>query len=381
MRGFIWTVLTILVCLVTAQFLLQDKIDLFGEIRHRVFGRGRPQESAKAIKVRDTTPVKSIQNSAAGAWTNMNDKNKMMVEVYKTGRRGKADRRLDFYKPINLAASPHGSAFVLDHSYGRIAELTPQGAFKRFIYLRQDSKSPFQYPNVLAFANNQFYVVDETQTVFVLDYQGKEVRRFKTDYDIYDLAVDRVGFVYILTPADSFRLHKFTAKGVEILAFSQQEEEENELWEIFARGRIAIGPDNSVYYSLEYPYKICKYSQHGKLLFVFGRDLGIVLTPPTIHRQKGKIISVNRQQYSYDIKIGSNNVVMNLVKTQGSRGGDVLDLFSHTGQYLQSLYLARNYCRFALVDSSDVIFQLPRPINSVERYKIEKMAPDQKVMR
>lgn len=378
MRGFIWTILTILVCLVTAQYLLKDKIDLFAEMRSRIFGKSHFNASAEIIKQRDKQPAKTVQNSSKGAWNGMRGKNKLMVEVYKTGGGVKPDRRLDFYRPIDLAASSNGSAFVLDHSYGRIVELTPHGEFKRFIYLRQDSESKFQYPHILAFANNQLYVVDETQTVFVLDYQGKEIRRFSSGYDIYDLAVDRSGFIYVVTPSDSFRLHKFTAKGIEILAFSLQEEKESDLWKIFARGRIAIGPDNSVYYSLEDPYKIYKYSSNGKWLLAFGRDLGIVLTPPTIHRQKGKIISVNRQQYSYDIKIGSNNVVMNLIKTRGSKGGDVIDLFSDKGVYLQSLYLARNYRHIALVDSNDIILQLPRPINSVERYKIEKMEMAQK---
>lgn len=373
MRRFIWAILTLLVFLVTAQFLLKDKINLFSEIRDRIFGRSTSQKIAHIVKVNEKTPPHFVQNSMVGAWMNNVDKNKIMIEVYKTGKRGKADRRLDFYKPIDLAADSNGSAFVLDHSYGRIIEITPQGNFKRFIYLRQDSESPFQYPHVLAFANNRFYVVDETQTVFILDYSGKEIRRFKTNYDIYDLAVDRAGFIYVLTPADSFRLHKFTAKGIETLAFSPQEEKEDELWKIFARGRIAIGPDNSVYYSLEYPYKIYKYSPHGKPLLGFSRDMGIVITPPTIYRQKGKIISVNRQQYSYDIKIASNNIVMNLIKTRGSHGGDAIDLFSDKGQYLQSLYLARNYRHLALVDSNDIILQLPRPTNTVERYKIEKM--------
>ena len=372
MRGFILTLLTLLIFLVTAQFLLKDKINLFDEIRGRIFGRSASRKTVHIVKVRENTPPRFVQNSTRGAWMSDVNKDKIMVEVYKSGRRGKADRRLDFYKPIDLAADSNGSAFVLDHSYGRIIEITPQGNFKRFVYLRQDSESPFQYPHVLAFANNRFYVVDETQTVFVLDYSGKEIRRFKTNYDIYELAVDRTGAIYVLTPADSFRLHKFTAKGIETLAFSPQEEE-NELWRIFARGRIAIGPDNSVYYSLEYPYKIYKYSPHGKPLLGFSRDMGIVITPPTIHRQKGKIISVNRQQYSYDIKIASNNIVMNLIKTRGSHGGDAIDLFSDKGRYLQSLYLARNYRHFALVDSNDIILQLPRPINTVERYRIEKM--------
>ncbi|NOY57415.1 MAG: hypothetical protein GXO75_00580 [Calditrichaeota bacterium] len=373
MRGFILTILTLLVFFITAQFLLKDKINLFGEIRDRIFGRSASQKTTFIVKVKKNTPPHFMQNSTVGAWMNNVDKNKIMIEIYKTGKRGHADRRLDFYKPIDLAADSNGSAFVLGHSYGRIVEITPQGNFKRFIYLRQDSESPFQYPHVLAFTNNQFYVVDETQTVIVLDYPGKEIRRFKTNYDIYDLAVDQAGFIYVLTPADSFRLHKFTAKGLEILAFSPQEEKEKELWKIFARGRIAIGPDNSVYYSLEYPYKIYKYSPDGKPVLGFGRDLAIALTPPTIHRQKGKIISVNRQQYSYDIKIASNNIVMNLIKTRGSHGGDAIDLFSYKGKYLQSLYLARNYRHLALVDSNDIILQLPRPTNTVERYKIEKM--------
>lgn len=366
LKHLFFFVLTIVVFVLVADYILQHEYDLIGEITHFIFGGEGPEKPGTVEKIKISAPLKKIKNPVHGRWSKDQDKAKIMVPIYKSKTKG-----YKLSKPVDMAVNPDGSTFIVDRSYGRHVELAPDGSFRRYFYLRQASQSKFEYPDLIAFKNNKIYTIDDKKTIFVHLYQGKEKNRFTINYQAYDLTVDNLGNVYILAPTDSFRIHKYNPKGREILAFSPQEEKDAGTWSILSRGHIDSDENGNIYYALETPYKILKYSPKGQPLLSFSRALHIRETPPSIHRRGNKVVAINRQQYSYDLKVSKNNIVMNLNKSQGINGGDAIDLFTTDGEYLQSIHLSRNYLHLGAITFDNFMLQLPRPINTVERYKME----------
>jgi hypothetical protein len=361
--------LTIIVFVFIVDYIMQHEYDLIGEITFFILGGDGPEKPGTIEKINLASPEKEIINPKYGRWSKDSDRAKVMVSLFKSKTRG-----YKWSKPVDLAVKPDGSSFIVDRSFGRHIELAPDGSFRRYFYLRQDSKSPFDNPSLIAVKNDIIYTIDDKKRVFVHTSQGKEKNRFAINYQAYDLTVDNFGNLYILAPADSFRIHKYNSKGREVLAFSPQEEKEPGTWSILSRGHIDVDSENNIYYAMETPYKILKYSPDGHPLLSFSRELHIRETPPSIHRRGNKVVAINRQQYSYDLKVSKNNIVMNLNKSQGINGGDTIDLFTADGEYLQSIHLSRNYLHLGAITFDNFILQLPRPINTVERYRMSSMS-------
>lgn len=357
--------LTIVVFVLIADYLLQDEYDLIGEIKHTIFGGVEPVQPGKVTKVLEAEPPQNIENPPMGIWANQRDSAKVMELVWKTRSRG-----FKLSRPADLAVLPDGSSLITDRSYGRHVELAPDGNFRRYFYLRQASESPFDYPALVEYGSDKIYTVDDDGTIFIHSYNGRELNRIETGYEIYDIAADKLGNIYVVTPADSFRLHKFDPDGRHVLAFAPQTEKEQGAWSILSRGHVDTDSNGNVYFALETPYVTYKYSPAGEPLLSFTRKTHLTYTPPTIHRRNGKVVAINRQQYSYDFKIAPDNTCLNLIKLQRINGGDTIDMFSPEGQYLQSIYLARNYERLGVINRNDFLLQLPRPINTVERYQL-----------
>ena len=363
MKRLFFFVLTIVVFVFIADYILQHEYDLIGEISHFILGGEGPEKPGHVEKISLSAPAKDIANPAYGSWAQDSDKAKVMVPLFKSRTKG-----YKMSKPADLAVLPDGSSFIVDRSYGRHIELAPDGSFRRYFYLRQASKSPFEYPGLVASKNGLIYTLDDKSTVFVHTYDGKEEFRFPIDDKVYDLTADKLGNIFVLTTSDSFRIHKYNPQGRKVLSFSPQEEKDPGTWSILSRGHIDVDSDDYIYYAMETPYRIIKYSPEGKPLLAFSRKLSIPETPPSIHRRGDKVVAINRQQYNYDLKVTNNNFVMNLCKMQGINGGDTIDLFTTEGEYLQSIYLSRNYQHLGVITKDDFVLQLPKPINTIERY-------------
>lgn len=368
LKRIVFLLLAVVVFILAADFVLQDEYDLIGEIKHRLFGGEEPVVHAPAVKVLETKPLKAIQNPLYGRWSQDKNKARIMDPVFKSRTRG-----YKMSKPTDLAVLPDGHSFITDRVYGRHIELDSAGQFVRYFYLRQKSESVFDYPKIVKFKNNKIYTVDDKNTVFVHSFAGKEIERFLVEYDIYDLTVDREDNVYVVTPRDSFRLHKYSPKGKELLKFSLQEEKNPQTWRILSRGYIDVGVEGNLYYSFESYYKILKYSSQGIPLLSITRKLPVQFTPPTIHEKNGKVVGISRDQYCFDLKISPENFMFVLSKIGGVSIGDTIDMFSTEGEFLQSVHLHRNYRHLGVINNEEFILQLPRPINTVERYRLEKM--------
>jgi len=372
MRSVIIVLIVLLVFFVLAQILLKDRIDLFGELKYRLFGGNPPGQTSEAFhRVKNFPPPPYIHNPGNPLWSSDASKQRRLLLQYQVGGRRGDEPKLRFYIPIDLAADSKGNVYVLDKGYGRIVQIDTAGNFVRFIYYRQEGKIAFQKPYLLAIDNqDRFYVIDDLNRLFIFSKDWKE-KQIRLNYRAYDLCVDSSGNIFILTPADSFRLHKFNPKGKEVLAFSPQEKSDKKLWEVFSRGSIALAANDTLYYSQEYPYRIIKYDPQGVPVLTFDRDLGIIITPPTIHRDGfGKVISVNRQQMSYGLAITPENEVWNLARIRGGKGGDLIDVFTSKGQYVQSLYLGKNQNHLTLIGKDGLVFIRPYPFEQVEKYKI-----------
>lgn len=370
MRVLIFILVLILILITVTQLFFRDRIDLVAEITKLVKGKSE-EESYREVAEFPEPPY--VQNPHTALWAQDLSKQKQLVPLYKAGGRKGSDGRLRFYIPADLAADSSGNVYVLDKGYGRIVQIGPDGKFVRYIYYRQDSQTPFQKPYLLTIdRQNRFYIVDDLNRLIIFK-DDREEKKIDLSFRPYDLCVDQRGYIYFLTPSEPFRLHKFSPRGKEILAFSPQEKSEKSLWEVFSRGFIAVDGD-TLYYSQEYPYRIIKYNPDGVPVLVFNRDLGILVTPPTIHRDGfGKVVSVNRQQMTFDIKVMPDGLILNLTKTRGGKGGDILDVFDRKGQYVLSIYLGKNYTRMTLVGSNGIALIRPYPFEQVERYEMKSL--------
>jgi len=378
MRTFLIIIITFILFLIATHFILLDRIDLFGEIRYALFGGKPPKVKSSLVvrKVMESDKPLLVHGEQFGLWAQLLEQQRELIPIFKIGGKKSGDRRLQFFSPKDLVVDSTGRIYVLDQSYGRVIVISPKGEYLRTVYLRADSETPFQDPSIIAIGpNSNLYVYDSLQRILIMSPLGEELARFKVNYATYDFTVDSKGNIYLLSPGEEFRIHKLNPNGREMIAFAKQEAEEKQLWDVFSRGRLAVGPQDDLFYSLEYPYRIIKYSSDGKALLSFDRDLGTLLTPPTIRRDyKGRVTSVSRQQMTWDIKVAEDGKVYNITRKRGAKGGDVLDVFDASGQYLQSFHLNATVKCFDFAKNDEIVFLLPRPLRRVEKYRIALMA-------
>jgi DNA-binding beta-propeller fold protein YncE len=219
--------------------------------------------------------------------------------------------------------------------------------------------------------DGRVYVSDLWKGILVFNPNGTLINIFRIEYEITATVFDSKGNLVAVTPSDTYLLHTFTARGQEVMAFGLQQETSEALREAFGQGFLAIDKTDNVYLSYAFPYKIAKYNPEGQAVLTFARELETPLTPPTIYKGKdGNITQVFRQQFSYDVDVGGDGLIYNLIRTRGAKGGNLIDIFSSTGEYLQTLYLISNAEKFCLYADKIALLTASR-FPSIEIYQIQ----------
>ncbi|MFQ5709745.1 MAG: hypothetical protein ACE5HO_20005, partial [bacterium] len=342
-RFFTTLFLMVVVGLGFVQLLYKDKFNLLEVAKSLLFKKAgvhiTRSVSGSVKLVGNEQPVENIHNDQIGRWFNDTSKQRRLQLQYRIGK--KAATAFEFKKALAVEFDSEGNLYVLDRAYKTIEVFSAQGKYIRTLGIGERRRRFMSDPSDLALsASGRIYISDRKKGVLVFQKTGRLQRILGLPYRPQQLAIDSKEQIVVLTPSEDYLLHKLSSAGKELIAFDKQAEPSRGLRQVFGKGSLAIDAADNVYLSYLYPYRIVKYSPEGVRIVAFDRELEIPITPPTIKRDKeGKVKHVFRQKVSYDLEIGADGLLYNLVQTKGDRGGDLIDVFSLEGHYLSSFYL------------------------------------------
>lgn len=368
--------LTVVIGLAFVHVLYRDRINLLEMARDFI---ERPDDQApdaggptpEPRVVRDEASPPHIHNGQRGRWANDPEKIRRLALQTVVGDEASGHR---FRKINDIEFGPTGEVFVLDRGNKSIEVFDSNGEHLRTLGIKEKRRRIMLDPTDMAVDRaGRIYIADGLKGILILDVRGQLLNALDLPYKAERVVIDSRGHIIVLTPGEQYLLRKFNPQGQEFVAFGEQEEPSETMRRIFSRGSLAIDARDNVYVSYIYPYQIVKFNSEGQRVLAFDRELEIAIPPPTIERDKaGKITHVFRQEISYEIRLGPDGLVYNLVKTRGAKGGNVIDVFSPEGTYLQSYYLADNAASFALFNDQLVLSRLADgPV--IEKYRVEKM--------
>jgi sugar lactone lactonase YvrE len=359
-RSFAFTFLLFLI--VGALFYLSFRhVDLMRWLGQQIGGEGEKAGPAPQPRVvRSGKEVPYRDNPSVPVWAGVAERQRELVQVFALG--GKLGRdEFFFIRPSDVDIDQAGNVYVVDRGHRRLQVFAPDGSLLRSLRYDKQNNPYFLSPRKVAVsAAGDICVWDEQKGLVRFDARGRFLRRQRLPYKVADLVVDSRGRVIVLAPGEPLMLHKLAADGRELLAFGEHVEPDTALWSAFGLGTLAVDPGDTLYFSLAYPYRITAFDPGGRALWSFGRELGVLITPPTISRDpSGRVRSVLRQQISFGVAVGGDGLIYNLVRTRASPGADRIDVFSPQGEYLQIFYLAVPAVAMAMRGSRLVILQAP----------------------
>lgn len=365
-------ILTLFLSFIFLQYIHQDHIDLLGRIKKLLSKTTetthfKPHNSVRVVKT--TRNPQYIHNERFGLWFNEYEKQQRLEILHEIG--GKEQQEvIQFVNATDVTFDSKGNLYVLDRGYKTIEVFDREGKHvKRLGVLSKRRRIMHDPSDLVIDENGNLYIADRRKGIIILNANGQLRRILDTPYVIEQIVLDSKNHIIALTPQHKFFLHKFTSYGRELMAFGEQEEPSVELRKAFSQSSLAIDADDNIYVSYVYPYRIVKYSPEGEPLLTFDRELEITVTPPTIERDKqNKIKRIVRQAISYDIHVSSEGLIYNLVRIKGAMGGDVLDMYNTSGQYLITFYLGGNYISFDLFKDQIALLS-PFKLQRVERYR------------
>ncbi|MFQ5771956.1 MAG: NHL repeat-containing protein [bacterium] len=345
------TILFLILVLVLAfvQLLYKDKINLLEVVKNPLSkGKVKFVEGRKRV-VRDGSPFEFIHNNRYGEWRADPNKQRQLIQQSKIGGK-QAKGEFQFRNALDIEFDAQGNLYVLDKGNKSIEVFNPESKHLRTLAVGPNRERIMSEPTDLALdRRGNVYVSDRRKGILILKTDGSLLRSFRLAYQAEQLVVDSQGHIIVLTPSEEFRFHKLNSRGRELWVFGEQDEPSKALRQVFSQGILILDAEDNLYLSFTYPYRIEKYSSNGQKILAFDRELEILVTPPTIERSKdGTIKRVYRQEISYDLAIGPNGLIYNLMRTKGAKGGNIIDIFSPEGAYLQSFYLSANAISFAL---------------------------------
>lgn len=361
--------LFVVLSLIFVQVVYREQFDLWQHVKAPFTESDEPRYEGQArAVVAGNHAVGKVSNSSSPGWSDDPSKTRLL-NLHKTigGESG-----FEFRKATALASDEEGRLYVLDYGNKSIEIFAPDGAHTASVGRGRDNELLLSKPtDVTVSHDGKLYVSDRRKGILVFSADGQWLQTLPMPAPVWSLALNSKRELIVLTPANPYLLHKFDLEGEALLAFGHQEEETPALRTVFGQSTVAIDADDNVYVSYIYPYRIVKYDATGHAVLEFSRDLNRNVTPPTVHRKNGKIIGVTRQEISFDVQVGADGLIYNLIRTGGGRGGNIIDVFSTTGKYLQSFYLEANAFAFTLLDEFIAIGTSP-PLRSqkIEVFKI-----------
>lgn len=357
------------------QLVYKDQFDLIEYVKELARGeRGEvaPEVKSEAVRViNDGVPADSVDNPNRPEWMGDTSKNRWLNLQYEIGRE---KGTVQFRNAIALDFDAKGNLFVLDFGNKSIEVFDTTGKYIRTLGIGENRVRYMSKPTDLAIdKKGRVYVSDRRKGVLIFAGNGRLLRAKKVPYEIAQIALDSRGQIIALAPAHQYMLHKFTAKVREFLVFAPQDETDKALRKVFGDGKLAIDSEDNVYVSKVNPYEIVKFNSNGQPLLTFNRDLDMPINPATIIKDEaGNVKQVIRQEVAYDLEVGTDGLIYNLVRTKGVKGGNLIDVFSPKGTYLQSFYLKSPALSFALF--KDLLALLsPLKFQEIKTYRIGKI--------
>ncbi len=344
------------------------------QLRQRFAGvasdRGQSQR-VREVHYRGKVPHR--RNPAVPAWAREPERQRQLNQVFAIG--GKLGRDSYFFlRPSDVDIDAQGRVYVVDRGHRSLRMFAADGSFVRSLRYDPRNNPYFLSPRKVAVSpEGEIYVWDEDRGIVSFDAAGRFRRRISVPYEVADLVVNSRGRLILLAPSEPLMLHEIAPDGSELLAFGEHSEADSALWSVFGLGTLALASADTVCYSAAYPYRITIFDPSGRPVRSFERDLGVVITPPTITRDAtGRIRAVTRQQISFGVGIGGDGFVYNLVRTRASLGADRIDVFSFQGEYLQVFYLPIAAVAFSMRGMRMVLLQAP-PNQRVISYEVTSL--------
>lgn len=367
-RSLLIFFMMVLLALAFFQFFYKEQFDLIAFVRNRVFGNSEVATTPakpKARKVDTIAEIDSIANSETPKWFGDQSKNKLLKLQYVIGG---TQGSWTFRKAIDVEFGS-GEVYVLDYG-NKSVEMFSAGNHKSTLGITTDHGRVLRKPTDLAVMASGTVLVSDSESGLVF-IEENSVSLVKLKYEIDQIAVGPQDEIYCFSARDRYLLHELNTSGQEILTFAKQRNDVSALSVVFNAAVLAIDANSFAYLSTINPYRITKYSNSGEPIIKFARDLGVLINPPTIVEDKsGGIKQVIRQEITYDIAVGADGLIYNLVRTQGLAGGNLLDVFSRDGEFLQTFYLEENAIAIAMFQMK-LAFLSPGRNQAVKVYNIE----------
>lgn len=336
--------LFIILSVIFVQVVYREQFDLWQYVKTTLTGGGDASYEGKPrAVVRGDIAPRIVTNSSTPKWSGDPDKTRLL-QLDKT-------IEFEFREATAIAFDAKGKLYVLDYGNKSIEIFTSDGVHSKSVGRGESGEILLSKPTDLVVSDaGKLYVSDRRKGVLIFSADGQWQKTLTMPAPVWSLALNSKQELLVLTPANPYLLHKFDRDGEELLAFGYREEESPALRTVFGQSIVAVDAEDNTYVSFVYPYRIVKYESTGQGVLEFGRELPRNVTPPTIHRKEGRITGVTRQEISFDMQVGADGLLYNLVRTGGGRWGNTIDVFSTEGAYLQSFYLEANAFAFALFD-------------------------------
>ncbi|RMF62506.1 MAG: hypothetical protein D6743_12055 [Calditrichaeota bacterium] len=376
-RTLVILLLSLVIGLIFVQIVYHDQVDLWQLAKEKLLPH---EKNAPVVRTRrgvnyveNLAFPDSVRNPQTPAWQGDPDKVRKLTLLYTIGGQPH-DGTPAFRNATDVAFDSRGNLFVLDFGNKSIEMFDPEGHHLRTLGIGPKRRRLMLKPvDITVDSLDRIYVCDRKQGVLIFAEDGRLLKTLNLPFPAEQVGVTTAGELVVLAPTHRYLLHRFTLDGVELLAFAKQESEDAIYRAVFGKGALALDRDDNSYVSFVYPYRVVKYNAQGHPVLTFTRELGVLINPPTIKRgTSGRINQVIRQEVTFGLQLGPEGLLYVLVRTKGGKGGNLLDAFSPSGTYLQSLYLAENAVAFAFYNDELALVSSATP-QTVKVFRIERL--------
>jgi hypothetical protein len=357
-RKLVILLLMSILTVVVIQVFFSDKLDLVKYAKELYHRQGLKSKSPVTRVVDSPHEPRVVENDITPAWDSQPVRSRWLEVLYESD---KLPKPFAFRSAVALQWRESGRILVLDYGNKTVELFDSQGNHKGTIGRGTRGEVLLSEPVDIALAADKVFVCDRRKGVLVFSMDGKLLNTIRLPYTAEQVALNSNGNIVLLAPSDRYLIHELDQRGTELLVYARQDEEEIAIRSAFGKGSLAIDGRDKVCVSFASPYRIVEYNRDGKAVIEFSRQLDMLVNPPTFKRDAtGKVNAVYRQEISFDLQVGPDGLLYNLVRTKGVKGGNIVDTFSTQGEYLQRLYLFFNIVAFDLHENKLAVISAGR---------------------